>query len=344
MYRKMVVVAVTAALAAVSLVACGSSSSGTSPQDVQSALKATANQSGLQLTLTLQGTMSDFSGGGNSGLTQAQEQAILDSRVVMTVNAAQGTSLDNAGNGGELAFALDKGGDTLVQLRQVGTTLYAQVDYQQLTTDYGLDKGKVAQFQSELTQLGSQVNGLKALADGQWVSLDVSLVSQFTQTIGVTLPSVPQLAARITGAFFNTLAQGTNVTSQGSGKAQLTVNAQSLVTALAQAVAGTPNTSSVDKQVNGLAQRAQAAVPSNKSANVIVTVSGGIASNVELSLNQFDTSKQLTGPVNLNMAVAKSSSVSAPSGAVAINIPQAIKALEGSSTGSSSSSTGSASG
>ena len=296
---------------------------------MQSALKATANQSGLELTLSLQGNQSDFSNSSNSGLTSAQEQAILDSTLALTVHAAKGTSLADAGDGGEVALTLAESGNTLAELRVVGSTLFARVDFQKLTDAYGLDKGQVAQFRSQLQRLGSQVGGLSALNNGDWVSLDIKLIDQFAETAGVTLPSAPQLVGRIVGAFFNTLAQSTNISSTGDDKATMTVNAQQLVTALAQAVASTPGMSSLSKQVNSLSQRAHDAVPASKSANVVVTVGDGIVSNLGLPLNQFDTSNMLKGPVSANLAVAKAGAVSAPSGAVAINLPQLLRAFEG---------------
>ena len=148
------------------------------------------------------------------------------------------------------------------------------------------------------------------------------------------MPSVPQLLGRVVGAFFNALAQSTNISPAGAGKAQMTVNAQQLVTALAQAVAATPGMSTLSGQINSLAERAHAAVPASRSANVVVTLGGGIVSNLELPLNQFDTSHAMKGPVSANMAVAKSGAVSAPSGAVAIDLPQLIHALQGASASS----------
>ena len=334
MVRTRVLALVLTAAVVVGVAACGSSGSANSPQNVQSALKSTANQSGLQLTLTFNGKASDFSGQGDSGLTAAQMQAILDSSVALTVHTADGTTLANAGAGGELAFSLTESGSSLVELKVVGSTLFARVDIQKLTAAYGLDKGKVAQFRAQLARLGSQVGGLGALNNDQWVSLDINLINQFAQTAGVTLPSVPQLLGRVVGAFFNALAQSTNITPAGSGKAQMTVNAQQLVTALAQAVAATPGMSKLSSQINSLAQRAHAAVPANRSANVVVTLAGGIVSNLELPFNQFDTSHTLKGPVSASMAVAKSGAVSAPSGAVAIDLPQLIHAIQGASASS----------
>jgi hypothetical protein len=329
--NRVVVVVIAAALAVAAVSACGSNGSKTSPQAVQSALKGTANQSALELTLSLQGKQSDFSNSSDSGLTSAQEQAIIESTLAVTVHAAKGTSLAHAGNGGELALTLAKGGNTLVELRLVGSTLFARVDIPQLTTAYHLDSGKVAQFRSQLQRLGSQVEGLNALNEGKWVSLDIKLIDQFAETAGVTLPSAPQLVGRIVGSFFNTLAETkrADISSTGNDTAQMIVNAQQLVTALAQAVASTPGMSSLSKQVNSLSQRAHDAVPSNKSANVIVTVGNGIVSNLELPLNQFDTKNTLKGPVSANLAVARAGSVSAPSGAVAVNLPQLLHAFEG---------------
>jgi hypothetical protein len=327
---RVLAVVITAALAVAVVSACGSSKgSKTTPEAVQSALKATANHSGLQLTLSLQGNQSDFSNSSDSGLSAAQEKAILASTLALTVNAAKGTSLADAGTGGDLQLTLAESGNTLAEIRVVGSTLFAQVDFQKLTDAYSLDKGKVAQFRAQLQRLGSQVGGLSALNNGDWVSLDIKLIDQFAETAGITLPSAPQLVGRIAGAFFNSLAQSTNISSTGNDTAQMTVNAQQLVTDLAQAVAQTPGMSSLSKQVSGLSQRAHDAVPANKSGKVIATVGDGIVSNLGLPLNQFDTSNMLKGPVSANLAVAKAGSVSAPSGATAINLPQLLHAFEG---------------
>ena len=333
--RRALTAIMATALALMLLAACGNSGNGgNTPQKVQAALRNTAKQSGVQVTLSLQASQSAFADNGSSTLTPAQEQAILDSQLAVTVQAAKGTSLANAGTGGELALALSHEGTPLAEIRIVGSTLYAQIDLDAFTSTYDLDQGQVAQFRSQLDKLGSQVAGLKALDSGKWVSIDIDLVDQFAETLGVTLPSAPQLVARIFGALFNTLAQSSSIQPIGSQQAQLTVNSQQLVSALAQAVSTTPGMSSLNQQTNNLTQRAHDAVPANKSATVNVTVGGTIISNLELPLNQFDTSHQLNGHASANFDVARSRSVSAPSGAVPINLGQLIHALQGSDAGS----------
>jgi hypothetical protein len=334
---RVLAVLMAAALTAAGLGACSSSSHSASPQDVQSAFTATANQSSLQLKASFNGSTSDFSNSnGSGGLTQAQEQAILASTLQLTVNAADGTTLANAGTGGDVEMSLLEGTNTspLVDLRIVDQTLYAQVDIQGLTTAYGLDSKQVTKFRSELEQLGSQVGGLSALDTGQWVSVDIGLIDNFAKTTGITLPSAPQLVARIVGAFFNSLSKGTNIQSTGANTATMTVNAQQLITDLAGAVANTPGMSTLNKQASSLADRARASVPADKSGTVSVTLGSGIVSNLSLSLNQFDTSKQLTGQVSVNMDVAKGGSVSAPSGAVPVDLAKLLQVLEGSSSSS----------
>ncbi len=322
------------ALVAGSVAACGGSSSKNTSQAVQAAAKATANQSGLKLTASLKASPSDLSGSGSSSLTTAQKQAILNSTLALQVNAANGTTLANAGNGGELDLTLAESGSTLAETRVVGSTLYVQVNIDKVTSTYGLDKGRAAQLHSQLQQLGSQVGGLGALDKGQWVSVDISALNTLTQTAGITLPSAPQLVGRLVASFFNALSQSNNITSAGSGKAQINVSAQQVVTSLAQTVQSAPGMSSFANQINGLAQRAHNAVPANNTGNVVVTTSGGIVSNLDLPINQFDTSHKLKGPASVSMAVAKAGAVSAPSGATALNLPQLIRALQGSSTSS----------
>lgn len=330
--HKMLSAIAGGALVAGSLAACGGNGSSTnSPQAVQSAANATANQSGLKLSASVKASPSDLSGG--SSPTPAQKQAIVNSTLALQVHAANGTTLANAGNGGEVDLSLAESGNTLAELRVVGSKLYAQVDIDKITSTYGLDRGSAARLHSRLQQLGSQVGGLSAFDRGQWVSVDLNLLNQLTQTAGITLPSVPQLVGRVVGSFFHSLGQSNNITPTGNGKAQIKVNAQQLVTSLAQAVSATPGMSSFGSQISGLSQRAHNAVPANNTGDVVLTTSGGILSNLDLSANQFDTSHHLKGPASVVMDVAKAGAVSAPSGATALNLSQLIHALEGASSG-----------
>jgi len=311
--------------------ACGSSSTTVSPQSFQSAAKSTADQSGLKLTASLKASPADLSGNGTSNLTTAQKEAILASTLVLQVHAARGTTLANAGNGGEVDLSVAEKGDVLAEARIVGSMLYARVDLDKFASTYGLDRGRVAQLHSQLQRLESQVSGLGAFDRGQWVSVDISFLNQLAQTAGVTLPSVPQLLARVVGSFFNSLGQSNRITPTSGGRAQINVNAQQLVTSLAHAVSNTPGMSSFGSDISGLAQRAHDAIPASNAGDVVVTTGGGIVSNLDLGLNQFDTSHNMKGPASVGMAVAKAGAVSAPSGATALNLPQLIHVLQGSS-------------
>lgn len=303
------------------LTACGTAAN--SPKDAPAALRADANKSGLQLTLTAQGNEASIPDNG-SGLTTAQKQAILNSSLVLTVHAANGTTLSNAGSGGELSLAMDEGGQTLGQLEIVGQTLYLKVDISRIASAYQLDKGQAAKFTSELQQLAPQVPGLSALSAGNWTSIDLGVVNQFTQTLGITLPSGPQMVARLVGAFFNALAQGTP--SSANGATQVNVSAQNLVTALAQSISATLSaTPGMSKYANDVTAAEGHLKLQGESGNVQVTTSGGSVSALQLPLNQFD--KTITGPVSLNMAVADAGPISAPSGATAIDLSKLIHAL-----------------
>jgi hypothetical protein len=333
--NRILAVVIMAVLMVTAVGACASSSgSKSSPEAVRKALKATADQSGLRLTLSLKGDPTAFATSSDSGLTADQETAILASTLTLTVHTADGKPLSKAGTGGQLAVVLaysssGSNSTTLAELRLVDSTLYAKVDIPELTKVYHLDSTKVGQFRSQLERLGSQVHGISALDSGQWVSLDIQLLNQFTRAAGVTLPSAPQLVANVVATFFNTLALSKDISSTSNDQAQLTVNVQQLVTALARAVALTPGTSSVRKQANSLAQRAHDAVPPDKSAKVIVTVGESIVSNLALSLNQFDTKNTLKKSVNASLDVAKAGSVSAPPGATAIDLSGLLHAFEG---------------
>jgi hypothetical protein len=315
-------------MALTGLAACGSATTTRSFQSAAGAVRAIANQPGAQFTVTIKGGPSAFSG---SDLTTAQKQAILASSLVLDVHAANGTTLATAGNGGEVALGLTEGGARLAQLEEVGSTLYARVDLARIASTYQLDPSAVAHLRGFLSRYSAQVGGLRALASGQWVSLNLGAIAAFAQAAGITLPSVPQLASQLVSAFLNAVADGTAASSATSAQQQITVNVRHLVTSLTDTIAAVPALSKLSPQIARMAQKAQQAVPSAQTAIVGVTLQGGTVSNLQLPLNQFEP--RLNGPVSINVAVAPASAIKPPSGAVAIDLGQIIRVLEGSMAG-----------
>jgi hypothetical protein len=318
--HKIVGASLAIGLGLTGLAACGTTTATTTsaPPSVASALKSTINQTGAQLTVTLKGRTSALSG---SELTAAQKQAILASSLVLTVHAAKGTTLAHAGDGGSAALSLSEGGSQLAQLKVLGSTIYARLDTRKIASTYGLDAGAVARFRGTLQRYSSQVSALQALADGRWVSLDLGSIQPFAQAMGMTLPSVPQLASGLVASLFDALAQGTSTTT-ATGRDQITVSVGQLVKALGQAVASDPGLAKLSPQIGSIVQKLEQAVPANKTANVAVTVTGGTVSNLAVPLNQFDSAHHLKGPLSVNVAVAPAGPVTAPSGAVAVDLGQ----------------------
>jgi hypothetical protein len=269
--RRLAGVLLAVGLTSAGVTACGSAAN--SPKDAPGALRADATKSGIQMTLTAEGNEASIPDN-NSGLTAAQKQAILNSSLVLTVHAANGTNLSNAGSGGEMSLALQEGGQTLGQFEVVGQMLYLKVNISQIASAYQLNKGRAAKSSSELQQLAPQVPGLSALEAGNWTSIDLNVVNQFTQTLGITLPSVPQMAARLVAAFFNALAEGTP--SAANGTTQVDVSAQNLVTALAQSISATlAATPGMSKYANDVTAAEGHLQLQGQSGEVQVTSSGG---------------------------------------------------------------------
>jgi hypothetical protein len=333
MRNKIVGATVVAGLAVSGLAACGSTTTArtaSAPVSVQGALRATPNQSGLRLTVTVNGDPATFTGG---RLTAAQKQAILASSLVLTIHAGDGRTLANADTGGQAALALENGGSQLAQLEEVGSTAYAKVDISKIASVYHLDPQDVARFRALLGRYSSQVSALRALEQGRWISLDLGAIQPLAQAAGMTLPSIPQLAAGLTTTVFNVLAEGATPATAGSGPSQVTVDVHRLITALAHALTATSGLAKLSPQIGDLAQKAEQAVPSNTFAKVDVTVIGGTVSNLRIPLNQFDTARHLNSQASVNVAVAPANTVAAPSGAVPVNLGQLL-GLIGQSMGS----------
>ena len=327
--NKIVGATLVAGLAVAGLAACGSTTTArtaSTPASIQGALKATPNQSGLRLTVTVKGSPAAFAGG---HLTAAQKQAILASSLVLTVHAANGSTLANTGTGGQVALALVEGGSQLAQLEEVGSTIYARVDISGIASAYHVDPQAVARIRGLLGRYSSQVSALRALEQGRWISLDLGAIQPLAQAAGITVPSVPQLSARLTTSIFNLLAQGANAATTGSGQGQVTVNVHQLITTLAQTLTSSSGLAKLSPQISGLAQKAEQAVPADLTAKVDVTASGGTVSNLQVPLNQFDTAHHLKGQVSVNVAVASANPIGAPSGAVPVDLGQLMTVVGG---------------
>lgn len=331
----------------------GGNGGGNASSTVTNAVKKLGNEQGLQLVLHLDGSASAF--GSKSNLTSAQKQAILNSQVIFAVNTGNGKSLTQAAAAnknsssavpsGDFQLALKNNGSNLGTFEVInGKTLYARVDIHQVTTTYGIDAGKAMQFEQELQAASAQVPGLDALNAGQWVSVDLTPLLQLEQqsqgsstTTGSGLS--PASEAQAVTAFLQAFQQNSQITKVGSAnggtKYQAVVKEKQLVNSLGQSLQAVP----------GLGSRAAGLnnnnIPAGQTVTVDVTVKNGEVSELQLPLNQFDTTHDLNGPLTLSLDVSPSGAISAPQGAKPINVQQIISGLgAGSGSGSSSSSTG----
>lgn len=328
----------TAAVAAAGalLAACGSSTA-TPPaspsKTVNNAFSADFNQPGLRATIRLATTPAVLRNG--SHLSEQQAQAILASRVVLSVHGPGSASLSSGKQGGSAELTLVKSGTTLVDLRFVNTEAYARADLSGLASAYGFGQQSFA----ALGQLSSRVPALGALAAGKWISVNLKSVMQQLSSMGMTTSSTtPAERTRVLNAVHNLLVHSEKVTGSGQHYV-LTFNDRAVVQQLGGVLAAVPGASALP-QASKLSQAANR-IPASRVTTLNATVNSGRVTRLSLPLNQFDTQKSLTGRASIDMALASAGPVAAPSGATPLDISQLIHMFSGlgtSSSGSASSS------
>jgi hypothetical protein len=346
--NKFLGVALAAGLAVTAVSACGgggggslslggtktstpSGSSGATGK-VTSAITGVGQDAGVQLVLSLEGSPSSFPA--SAKLTQQQLQAILNSQLIIATHSANGKSLtQSAGSGstGDFQIALVNSGANLGTIEIIGKTLYLRIDINKTASAYGLTTGKAAEVQQALQAEGSAIPGLSALSAGQWVSADLTPLLQLEQQSaststttagsGLSAASEKQLIEAAVQAF----KQNSTITevgpANGGTKYQAVVREKALVTALGQAAQGIPGLGSKASSLNG------SNISATQTVTVDVILKGDTLSELQVPLNQFDTKNTFRGPVTLDIGIAGSPAITAPSGATSINVSNILSEL-----------------
>lgn len=330
--KKTLGAALAAVLALAGVAGCGSTSASSPSQAVSDALQADLNQNTLQMVVRMQGTVSDFQlNSQSSGLTPSQQQAVLNSHLVVTVHGAGSTPVGKvsatSGNNA-IDVALVDGSDNLADLRYIGDNLYMRVDIPKLTSDYSLNKGSVATFRGELQAVASQISAVGALNNGQWVSINVaqaeSLAASQLHVSSALLPHLnPGELIQVVDSVLTGLQHNSKVTAgSSSGQYQMTVNDKGMASTLGQAVSSAPGVSAIPNVGN--LQKSVAGISSTSTTKVDVTVSNGKVTQLSLPVSQFGKVK---GNGQVVVAISTTGSVSAPSGATPVNLSQVASVI-----------------
>lgn len=337
MYRRTATAVVALTATAGLLAGCGGSSSGganaptsndssVSPAtELTSAISALGQSSTLTASVKLGASGSqllDFVHAQDKGasLTAAQANAIAGAAINFEVAAPSGQTLgDISGlsNSGAVNVSVVDSGKTWFSIRFVKQTLYLQVDLKDLLNTIGQ-----AEAYRQLQGAGAQLPGFaSALVQGKWVSLPLSTLKSLTSAIpgasGITSTPDAGQAHHLLDSIQTLLTKDVTVTRTSSGGTDtltLTTNLRSFAGDLASTFKSVPGAGAA------LSKADLGDVP-DKNISLVATVTSGALSSLTFDLGQLAKSGKGTLPLQLSFT-RSGSDISAPSGAVAVDLTQ----------------------
>lgn len=343
-HRALAVAAVATGVL-VAVTACGSAenaaddTSGSSPTHAAAAgFAALLDSSALTATLRLdtdRATLVALSGAeaGSTPLSTERAGAIVGGSLVLAARTGGGSFREPTG-AGAFALTLNAGGaPRLVQVVVDGTTLYARAAVAPLLALLGTDSAQITSLLNSPV-VPPQLSFLTSAIAGDWLKLNLSAVAGQLPSLPATGASPSVDPSRIPG--FVTSVQkifrdDVTVTRAGAGPDLgdhliLSGNLRTVGTDLLHAVAGlVPGTSQL------LGDAKPSALP-DKQIRIDEYVKDGAVSALRIDLTQLLDTQQTTAaagrPVVLDIDLARSATIAAPTDAVAVD-PSALSAVSG---------------
>jgi hypothetical protein len=335
--------AVAAIAGSAALVAgCGSSSSGgaagsssnnsslTPAAELTSAVTNLGHATTLTTSLKLGANASQISAlarSQGSSISPSEASTIAGAAVTVEIAAPSGKTLDDlsgtTGSGAVVDFSVSDNGTKFLSLRSVSHKVYVQADLKDLLNKLG----QASTYQSLSAESSSLPSFFQALIAGKWVSIASSSLTSLTGTApgGSGASANPSQQEQFINELKTILTKDVTVARTSSGSTdQLALSADSrtiaqdvladLSTAVpgAGAALGTTNTQNIP----------------NRRIKLNASVTNGALSALSLDLGQFDTSKQVSLPVQLTFA-QNGAAITAPAGAVPVDTSQLSQLLQG---------------
>jgi len=348
--RRATAMTALAGLALVTTAACGSSSSGgggstanLSPAAAfakgRTAIgKANAVTFTLKLDVTADQILAlDHSSGGK--MTADQAAAVAQGNVILAIKSAGGTLASQANKGlggGVVGLDVNAGGAPgLLQLRYLGKDLYVRAD---VAKYFQFTKANKAPLTSLTAHLPPALSFVKDAIAGKWIKLPIQDILKTVKSSGL----IPQATKSASPEQFNALRQALSnifdkdVTTTRVGAdplgdhLQLTGSSRTLATDFVSAIKG--SISSIPGAGTAFSSFDATTVP-DRQITVDIFVKDGALSTIKLDLTQFasaaDKARFGDKPLFVELGIARSATVDAPSGAVNVDIATLLGSLGG---------------
>lgn len=332
-------------ISAAVLTACGSSSSGggghtndssSAPAtELSNAIQSLTSGPTLTTTLALDTTAANLvkitGEDGDEPLTARQAGLISGAHITIEVAAPSGKTVATGKTGNAFSLVGASGGTTYFSLRNVGDTMYAQIDFKDLLSDAG-QSATYPDMQAHAAKLPGFV---QALFDGKWVSISHDTISAIEGAVagvtpgGLGSPSdLLKLANKLRADLLGDLTVTRNVIGDTDVLA-LSGNLKDLAKTFFHDLAvAVPSTKSLLHLVE------LSGIP-NKILKATASVTGGALSRFEFDFGQFSPGQKDTLPVVATFAKL-GPAITAPSGASVVNAGQLFQIFAQAATSRSS--------
>ena len=363
--RTALVAAGIALAVSAGVVGCGKAEQLSGKDTVSTALDAVGEARTATFTLSLDSTVADLqrldTAGGADPTPAAQLQQLLDGELSVTVSAPDGSTLAETSKAqqgssdvvallqdpaalekylktqGATALAVRLGGDALVELRAVEGTVYARADVPQLLTLAGQDPATATSFTA---QLPPALQPVAKAAQGEWISVDLvaaarslksaGLLDQLAQMPQRQLPTTtdPAAVSRLLQSLKTAYEQQARITDLGEDGERgtgyrLTAPAKQVVQAIETDLVALAGGQAGD------VRKAIAQTP-DRDVSVDLWVQDDELRAVSLDLTQFAEKPVEGGKAALDIDIdLDGDEVSAPEGANALNVAEALVGLGG---------------
>lgn len=320
---RLSMLAATGALSVATLTACGGGSGGGGNQPVPSdpkgeltvGIQNLSHEGTVTTTLKLEATPStlqELAASSGSQLDDQTAQAISTAQVVIETQ--------RSGSDSNVDVKVQDGGKTLLELRGVAGSLYAQGDVQGILTLFHKES-TFAQLQQQVTQAPTFV---QAFVQGQWISVDKQTLQALASQFGAAgATASPQAGNQLLNKFSELVSKDITVTKVGTDgdgdHLKLTGDQKQLAADLQQAIVSTLPGGAA------LGSRLDSSQVESKQLTVDAWVKSGELSKLSLDLAQFappgDVPAGTTLPISLTFSNS-GDSIDAPAGAAAVDLSQ----------------------
>ena len=339
--------------------ACGDDEPGTPQGKVDNAFTKLGQQKALTVGLSFDATDQQIFDAFKGGDDFTMDDAKILGGLHIKAGYSSDKTLDQLTVGGKAdgsSVALEvtsgdgSGAKHLIGLRSVDKTLYVQVDVKSITSldPDNSELSSVNGLLSSVDELGPSFDSVKALAHGQWVSLDVAAFTDFFKSLGggsgsddsgdsdLGLPSdlptaVPsdlagKTFAQLVTPLHDALTKDAKLTDlgnkDGADHIQATIPARTLTKDLKGWLEGSMG--SLSKELPGDFDKALDDVP-NKSLTLDLALKGGELRGITVDLAQLDDTAHGSLPLAISFE-GSAAQIDAPKGAKQLN-PQDLMGL-----------------